>query len=66
MKKCEVLVDTVIRVSKGSIVMVSDKQFELAKSKLKPVEIKKEVKAEVIETREIDDEMPKKKQSRKK
>ena len=52
MKKCEVLTDTVIKVLKGSTVIVSDKTFELAKSKLKPLEIKKEVKAQEVETRE--------------
>lgn len=69
MKKYEVLVDTVINVKKGSIVIVSDKQFELKRNKLKPLDDKKEVKevkVEEIETRVLDDEQPKRKQVRKK
>lgn len=42
MRKCEVLNDTVIAVKKGSIVIVEDKQFELAKKHLKPIEIEGE------------------------
>ena len=38
MKKCEVLVDTCISIKKGSIVFVEDKQFELARRVLKPIE----------------------------
>lgn len=38
MKKCEVLNDCTLVVSKGSIVEVSDQQFELARRFLKPVE----------------------------
>lgn len=40
MKKCEVLNDTVIQVLKGSIVLVSDRQYELARRVLKPIELK--------------------------
>ena len=39
MRKCEVLNDTVIAVKKGSIVIVEDRQFELAKKNLKPIEL---------------------------
>ena len=49
MKKCEVLVDTVIACQKGSIVMVSDKTYELARHKLKAIEdVKKAEKKEPI------------------
>ena len=37
MRKCEVLNDTVIAVKKGSIVIVEDRQFELARKHLKPI-----------------------------
>jgi hypothetical protein len=73
MKKCEVLQDTVISVLKGSIVMVSDKQYELKRHKLKPVEEVKKVEKPVvkeIETREEKaietPELPKEKKSKKK
>lgn len=75
MKKCEVLVDTVIACQKGSIVMVSDKTFNLARHKLKEVEeVKKAVKPSVeiqeIETREEKKietaELPKAKKTKKK
>ena len=46
MVKCEVLEDTVISVGKGSIVYVSERQFQLARNKLKPVLLPEE-KAEV-------------------
>ena len=52
--KCEVLCDTVIQIQKGSIVNVSEKQYELARKVLKPIDDEKpkaEAKAEVIETR---------------
>ncbi len=54
MKKCEVLEDCLIAIGKGSIVNVSDRQYELARKKLKLVEVKKEEvkvepKAEVVE-----------------
>ena len=38
MKKCEVLADCSLVVNKGSVVIVSDMQFELARHLLKPVE----------------------------
>lgn len=48
--KCEVLDYIVLAVGKGSIVEVSEKQFELARKVLKPiVEKKKEVPSEDIE-----------------
>lgn len=48
MIKCEVLGKTSLVVEKGSIVLVDDRQFELARRVLKPVEMKKaeEPKAE--------------------
>lgn len=60
MKKCEVLVDRVsLVVSKGSIVIVDDRQYEIAKGFLKPTEMAKEVKHEVKEVREdIVEEQP--------
>jgi hypothetical protein len=48
MRKCEVLNDTVIAIKKGSIVLVDDKQFELARKVLKPVTEEKEEKAESL------------------
>lgn len=66
MKKCEVLVDRVsLVVGKGSIVLVDDKQFELARNFLKPVdmpkaEAKKPVEVEVREEAVVE-EKPKRK-----
>lgn len=51
MIKCEVLTDTVIAVKKGSIVFVNEKQFELAKRVLKPVEHESQAEAPVKEKR---------------
>ena len=73
MKKCEVLDNCLIAVGKGSIVYVSDRQYEIGRKKLKLVEEKKEepkaepkeeVKAEVksVETAV----QPKAKKTRKK
>ena len=42
MKKCEVLDNCLIAIGKGSIVYVSDRQYNLARGKLKLVEEKKE------------------------
>lgn len=52
--KCEVLKDCVIQVKKGSIIEVSERQFELARRVLKPVEIKttKAVPVEEVEKEE--------------
>lgn len=45
MKKCEVIVDAInIVVGKGSVVYVSDKQYELARFGLKAINDKKEEK----------------------
>lgn len=45
MIKCEVLKDTALSIKEGSIVFVSERQFELARNVLKPIEEKpKEVK----------------------
>lgn len=62
MKKCELLQNAVIACEKGSIVMVSDKQYELARRVLKPIE--KADKKEVVETEEV--EAPKKETRKKK
>lgn len=51
MRKCEVLNDTVIAIKKGSIVIVDDRQFELARKNLKPVEGAEETKQEFPKTR---------------
>lgn len=62
MKKCEVLVDRVsLTVGKGSIVMVEDKQYEVARQFLKPLDkvVKEEPKEDVED--EIKEEKPKKK-----
>lgn len=56
--KCEVLDNCVIAVGKGSIVEVSQRQFELARKVLKPIEAKSEVKTEKVEKEE--NELPKK------
>ena len=61
LKKCEVLVDRVsLVVGKGSIVLVDDRQFELARAFLKPVREAKsrdEVESDV-------EEKPKRKSSK--
>lgn len=59
--KCEVLKDTVIQVKKGSVVEVSERQFELARRVLKPVEIKA-IKTSVAE--EIKEEAPKRRKKK--
>ena len=48
MIKCEVLDKTSLVIEKGSVVLVDERQFELARRVLKPVELKKaeEPKAE--------------------
>lgn len=46
--KCEVLKDTVLNVQKGSVVEVSERQYELARRVLKPVKVK-EIKTSVAE-----------------
>ena len=71
MKKCEVLCDTVIAVQKGSIVIVSDRQYEHARHKLKPIEEVKKVdkpSAQEVETREekVESGLPKEKKTKKK
>lgn len=53
MIKCEVLKDCVIAIRKGSIVYVSERQFELARKNLKPIlDEKNDVLAEVKATEE--------------
>lgn len=46
MIKCEVLDTCNIVVGKGSIVEVSERQYELARKFLKPLNAKKEIKSE--------------------
>ena len=48
--KCEVLCDTVISVCKGSIVEVTEKQYELARNVLKPVDME-QTYAPIVEKR---------------
>ena len=67
MIKCEVLQNCVLPVAKGTIVYVTERQFELSRKKLKPiVENKKsEVKVEE-EVKEVETpELPKVKKSKK-
>lgn len=58
MIKCEVLVERIsLTVNKGSVVVVDDRQFEIAKKHLKPIhevvkETKVEDKVDEVETRE--------------
>lgn len=55
--KCEVLKDSVLHIQKGSIVLVSERQYELARRVLKPInEAKAEAEAEV----KAEEEEPKK------
>lgn len=51
MIKVEVLRDTVLTVPKGTVITVSERQFELARAVLKPVvaDKKKKTKAEEAE-----------------
>ena len=50
MKKCEVVVDAItIVVGKGSIVNVSEKQYELARAALKPIAAEQPKKPEIVE-----------------
>lgn len=59
--KCEVLKDSVLHIQKGSIVEVSERQFELARRVLKPIEVKA-IKTSVEE--EIKAEAPKRKKKK--
>lgn len=61
LKKCEVLVDRCsLVVGKGSIVFVDDRQFELARNFIRPLE----QKSEPVEEAGVE-EKPKKKTSKK-
>lgn len=62
MKKCEVLKDCAIAVGKGSIVFVSDVQYNIASELLKP--ITEEVNKEPIE--EVNDKPVKEEKKNKK
>ena len=64
-KKCEVIVDRCsLVVGKGSIVFVDDRQFELARNFIKPLDMPKaKVEEEVAE--DVVEEKPKKKTSKK-
>lgn len=67
--KCEVLENCVIAVGKGSIVEVSERQYELARKNLKPLEKAESKKVEKVEKEEkaIETaELPKAKKTRKK
>lgn len=57
MIKCEALKDCVIAIRKGSIVYVSERQFELARRNLKPI---LEEKSDVLTEVEATEEKPKK------
>lgn len=59
MIKCEVLKDCVIAICRGSIVLVNERQYELARKVLKPITEKVEETSEVVEA-------PKKKRTTKK
>lgn len=66
MKKCEVLVDRVsLVVGKGSIVLVDDKQFELARNFIKPIDLPKPKEVKEVEIKDnqesVVEEKPKKK-----
>lgn len=62
MKKCEVLKDCTLAVGKGSIVFVSDVQYNIASELLKP--ITKEVNEQPIE--EVNDKLVKEEKKNKK
>ena len=47
MLKCEVLDNTVLSIGKGSIVYVSEKQYNLARKVLKPIHEEEKVEATV-------------------
>lgn len=63
MLKCEVISNAVIAVKAGSTVIVSEKQFELARKHLKPIEeIENIMEGQQIETADL----PKARRTRKK
>lgn len=66
MKKCEVLGSAVLRIEKGSIVYVNEKQYELARKLLKPVDEDKKAKPVEAQPVEVRTEEAKEKRSRKK
>lgn len=55
MKKCEVLKDCALAVGKGSIVIVSDVQYNIASELLKPIT------EEPVKEKELEDKKTKKK-----
>lgn len=57
MVRCEVLQDGVITILKGSIVYVSERQYELARRILKPI---LEEKADILTEVKATEEQPKK------
>jgi len=66
MVKCEVLQDTVLAIKKGSMVIVDESQYNLAKKVLKPLaEPKKAVEIEISEKPEIETATIKKKSKKK-
>lgn len=62
MVKCEVMKDCVIAIQKGSIVYVSERQFELSRRNLKPI---LEEKADVLTEVKATEEKPKKARKKK-
>lgn len=66
MVKCEVLQDTVLAIKKGSVVLVNESQYNLAKKVLKPLdEPKKAVEIEIAEMPEKETATIKKKSKKK-
>lgn len=63
--KCEVLQKCVIVAEKGSVIEVSEKQYEKLRNKLKPIALK-EKKEEKVEVKEVETAtLPKVKKSKK-
>ena len=52
--KCEVLQKCVILAEKGSIVDVTDKQYERLRNKLKPVALKEKKEVKEAEVKEVE------------
>ena len=66
MVKCEVLKDTVLAIKKGSVVLVDESQYNLAKKVLNPLtEPKKAVEIEIAEMPEKETATIKKKSKKK-
>ena len=64
--KCEVLQNCVILAEKGSIVEVTEKQYERLRKKLKPVALKEKMEAKDVEVKEVETAtLPKAKKTKK-